>query len=241
MRWLHVQVEVIPLIQRLHKNFVQKYSKNLGFGLTRTPPLEQKKHMELQSIGQSQEVGLYSQSQVDPGLSLVVLSLVNLITCSGQKESNMSVISVLDKIGSDIVAVFKKGAPIVAELQTIATPFENIYAPGLSTLINSGITAIGNAQALAVAAGNTTGSDEVKLAAVISSLAASSGPTLQALGVNPAKVTSAQWTNFVNGLVQAANAFQVEQGVPTLNTNLESATTGTVTSNVPVVLPAPSN
>lgn len=141
----------------------------------------------------------------------------------------MSFMTVLEKIGSDIVSVFKKAEPIVNELQVIATPFENTYAPGLSTLVTAGITAIENAEALGVAAGNTTGSNSVKLATVISSLATTLGPTLTALGVNPSTVTTAQYTTFVNSLVAAANAFVTTQAVVTPTTPVVAQVSAPIT------------
>jgi len=142
----------------------------------------------------------------------------------------MSFMTVLDKVGEDIANIFKKAEPVVAELQTIATPFENIYAPGLATLINTGLTEIAQAQSMAVLAGQTSGSGAVKLASVIASLATSLGPVLTSLGVNTSTVTSTQYTNFVNGLVQAANAFIITQAtVPS---------TPTPTTVAPAVTPA---
>ena len=141
----------------------------------------------------------------------------------------MSCLTVLEKAGEDIASIFKKAAPIVQEVQTIATPFENAYMPGLSTLIQTGITAIGNAEALGVAAGNTTGSNAVKLASVVSSLATSLGPTLTALGVNPATVTTAQYTTFVNSLVAASNAFITTQPAATTTPAVAASVAAPVT------------
>lgn len=123
----------------------------------------------------------------------------------------MSFLTVLEKIGHDIVNVFEKAEPIVKEVQAVAAPIEAIFNPALPALINTGITAISNMEAVATAAGQQNGSGATKLALVISSLASSLGPTLVSLGVDPTKVTSAQYTTFVNGLVAAANAFETTQ------------------------------
>jgi hypothetical protein len=135
----------------------------------------------------------------------------------------MSFMSVLQKVGHDIAVVFEKAIPIAKEVQIVAAPIEAAFNPALPALINMGLAGISSMEATAAAAGSQTGSGPVKLAAVIASLSQSLGPTLISLGVDPAKVTSAQYTNFVNGLVQAANAFETTQ---------ESTTS----ANVPVTI-----
>lgn len=146
------------------------------------------------------------------------------------KEKAMSVGTWLEKAGDDVLNFFKKAAPVVQAIQTIATPFENIYAPGLASVINIGLTEIIQAEALAAAAGQTSGSGEVKLAAVTAALAPQIGPMLAALGIN--NPTTAQYTQFINGLVAAANAFQLTQVIVPTPTIPPVPTT--------VVLPAPT-
>lgn len=123
----------------------------------------------------------------------------------------MSFMTVLEKAGHDIVSVFKKAEPVVEELQVVATPFENMFVPGMSALVSAGLAEVAKVEALGVAADNTSGSNQVKLAAVVSTLASNSASLLEAIGVDPSKVTTAQYTNFVNGIVQASNAFQTTQ------------------------------
>lgn len=146
----------------------------------------------------------------------------------------MSLGTWLEKAGSDLLNVFKKAAPVVQEIQTIATPFENIYAPGLSQVINLGLTEIIQAEALAAAAGQANGSGETKLAAVIAALAPQIAPTLAAIGVtNP---TSTQYTNFINALVAAANAFEITTVPITATVSVPP----TVAVPTVAVLPAPT-
>jgi hypothetical protein len=156
----------------------------------------------------------------------------------------MSFLTVLEKAGEDIVDFFKKAEPIVSDVQAVAAPFETLINPALPGLINLGISAITNAQALAATAGTTDQTGAVKLAAVISSLATSAGPTLSALGVNPATVTSAQWTTFVNALVAATNAFEVTQTVPVVAAPVAIASAKvaipTIENNQGLVLPVPT-
>lgn len=138
--------------------------------------------------------------------------------------------TVLEKVGHDIVSVFEKAAPVVEELQTIATPFENLYAPGLSQVINIAMQQIMNAEALGVKAANTTGSDQVKLASVISAIAPQVAPILAGIGVQ--SVSSTQYTNFVNALVAAMNAF--ETTTPSTTTTTATPVPVTVSSTAPV-------
>lgn len=128
----------------------------------------------------------------------------------------MSFMSVLEKVGHDIVVGFQKVVPIAKEVQVVAAPLESLVNPALPALINMGLNAVTNMEGLAAAAGAQNGSGAVKLAAVVSSLATTLGPTLTQLGVDPSKVNSTQYQNFVNGIVQAANAFITEQTSPTV-------------------------
>lgn len=111
----------------------------------------------------------------------------------------------LNKIGSDVIHFFEKAVPIAQEVDQVAAPFITAFAPALQSVISLSLTEIAKAEALGVAAGNTTGSNATKLAAVISALAPQIGPIVQAAtGVAP---TSTQYTTFINALVTAANSF----------------------------------
>ena len=138
----------------------------------------------------------------------------------------MSFLTVLEKVGQDIDNVFKKAVPIIEEVQTVAAPIEAIFNPALPALISMGINAISSSEALAAAAGKQTGTGATKLASVVSSLSTSLAPTLIALGVDPTKVTSSQYTTFVNGLVAAANAFETTQAALTTTTTVPIASLG---------------
>jgi hypothetical protein len=129
----------------------------------------------------------------------------------------------LNKIGHDIVTIFHKASPVVAELQAVATPFENAFAPGLSQVINISLSTIAQTEALAEAAGAASGSGAVKLAAVTAAVAPQIAPILKSFGVtNP---TSAQYNKFINALVEAANTFQIQQPPPVaINTNAAAST-----------------
>ena len=115
-------------------------------------------------------------------------------------------LSWLEKVGHDIVAVFEKAAPIVAEVQTVAAPFENIYFPGLSTVITSTLTAIANAEAtgVAAAADDPAGNNAAKLASVVAAIAPQLQTVVTAAGFN---YNNASANTFVSAIVSAANAF----------------------------------
>jgi hypothetical protein len=117
----------------------------------------------------------------------------------------MSFMTVLEKIGHDIAVVFEKAVPIVEEAQVIATPFENLYAPGLAQIVNLAISKITTAESLAAAAGQQVGSGGTKLAFVATALAPEVAPILATLGVQ--SVNSTQYNNFVSALVTALNSF----------------------------------
>ena len=137
----------------------------------------------------------------------------------------MSFLTVLEKIGHGIATVFEKAIPIAQEAQIVATPFENLFAPGLAQIINLTIGKIADAEALAAAAGKQSGSGATKLAYVATAIAPQIAPILSTLGVQ--SVSSTQYNNFVSALVSALNAF----------------TTTTPNSNIPEVsqnpVPAP--
>src|SRR5271170_6398327 len=100
----------------------------------------------------------------------------------------------LERVGTDIVDFFKKAEPVIAEVQTIATPIENYYLPGLSSIINIGLQQVANAEALGATAAAGQDTSTQKLAAVTSSLATSLGPILQSYGVTTP--TTAQYQIF---------------------------------------------
>jgi hypothetical protein len=116
----------------------------------------------------------------------------------------------LQKIGQDIVSVFKKAEPIIQVAQNVAKPFEDVYAPGLSSVIQLTLNKIVDAEALAAAAGVQNGSGAVKLAYVTSSIIPQIAPILATMGVQ--SVSSTQYNNFVSALVAAMNAFTTTSG-----------------------------
>lgn len=136
----------------------------------------------------------------------------------------MSFLTVLEKIGQDIAKIFTEAEPVINEIQTVATPFENVFMPGLSAMIQTGLTAIYNTEAMAALAGKQTGSGAVKLSAVIATIAPQIAPDLKAIGVTAP--TNTQYTNFISALVQAANAFQISQ-TPSLATTPVASTIST--------------
>jgi hypothetical protein len=112
----------------------------------------------------------------------------------------------LNKIGTDVIHFFEKALPIAQEVDTVAAPFITAFSPGLQTAISATLTEIAKAEALGVAAGNTSGSNAVKLASVLSAVAPTITPIVAAAtGKTP---TSMQLTSFINNLVAAANAFE---------------------------------
>ena len=113
----------------------------------------------------------------------------------------------LNKIGTDLIHFFEKAVPVAQEVDAIAAPFINAVAPELQSAISIGLTEIAKVEALGVAASNTTGSNSVKLAAVISAVAPQISPLIASLGGKAP--TATQYTNFINGLVSAANAFEM--------------------------------
>lgn len=130
----------------------------------------------------------------------------------------------LEKVGHDIVAIFEKAEPVVAGVQAIATPFENIFFPGLAPLINGTLVAIANAEATGVAAAkDASGNNAAKLASVVAAVAPQLQSVVTAAGFSydsPSAIT------FVNAIVAAANAFKQTQ-TPVLTASVPVPTTVT--------------
>ena len=140
----------------------------------------------------------------------------------------MSFMTVLEKIGHDVAVGFEDAIKVFKEAQPVLAPFEALINPALPNLLTAGANAIANIEGLAAAAGQQNGSGAVKLASVTATLANNLGPTLTALGVNPTTVTSTQYTNFINAIVAASNAFVTTQ---------EVATATPVVISVPAAIP----
>lgn len=122
----------------------------------------------------------------------------------------MTLITWLDKIGTDIKDDFVKSEPVaeavVEDAGKLATPFIAAYAPSLLPLVQSTLSAIASAQAagLQAAAGQST--DQAKLAAVLGAVTPIGTQLLASEGIT---ATSAQFSTFISALVTAVNAFEV--------------------------------
>jgi protein-disulfide isomerase-like protein with CxxC motif len=119
----------------------------------------------------------------------------------------MSVITWLDKIGTDIKNDFAKVEPVAEEAVEIAgkiaTPFISIYAPALLPAVQTALTAIATAQAAGVTAAGTQTTGPAKLAAVVSTI----DPIIQQAFL--AEGYNINTTSFVNALVAALDTISV--------------------------------
>lgn len=113
----------------------------------------------------------------------------------------MSFTSVLSDIGHGL-KVFFTGAVTVA---TAAEPFIDVVFPGVSTLFNGIVTAVGTTEAAALAAGAQNGTGAQKLAAVVTAVEGNVNAYLLANGIKT-PATTAQIETIVNGIVAALNA-----------------------------------
>jgi len=108
--------------------------------------------------------------------------------------------TILDDIGNTL----KKAFTVGVEVAKAAEPFVDVAFPGIAALYNTTVTAVGNAENAAIAAGAQTGTGAQKLAAVVAAIT----PAFAAYAVSqglPAP-TVATITNYANAVVATVNA-----------------------------------
>lgn len=108
--------------------------------------------------------------------------------------------TILDDIGLGL----KKAFTIGTEVAKASEPFVDIAFPGVATLYNSTLTAVGNAETAAITAGAQNGTGAQKLAAVVTAITPiyTAYATSQGLPVP----TLATITNYVSAVVATVNA-----------------------------------
>jgi len=122
----------------------------------------------------------------------------------------MSVKTVLDKIGADFKGVFtflgsQKGRALIATGEGLVEAVAP-GATGLINLANTWLTEIIKSQALATAAGQSSGSGTQQAAAVLNAVTPQALEFLKAQGITSAP-TTAQLQTANSALVAFANAF----------------------------------
>lgn len=112
----------------------------------------------------------------------------------------MSFVSVLEHIGKDILSVFKG----VETAAVAAEPFIDAAFPALSSVYNTVLAAVLNAQGLgeAAASSNPTATNAAKLANVLTAVTPSVTVALAATGVT---INKTQLTAYINAVVAGLN------------------------------------
>jgi len=150
----------------------------------------------------------------------------------------MSFKSILDKIGSDAKAVFSflgssKGKVILAAGETAV---EDVFpvATGVITIANTWLNEIFKTQALATAAGASTGSNTQKAAMTIAAVTPEVLAFAEKNGLPVPTGTALQTAN--DALVTFLNAFSVENTANTTNVTVNS--TNVPVANYPITIGA---
>ena len=118
----------------------------------------------------------------------------------------MSFKSVLSDVGHALEKVF---VPVEAVAKAVE-PFVDIAFPGIAPLFNTVVTAVGQAEADAIAAGQQNGTGAQKLAVVLASIEGDFQAYAKANGYAPPAATEIQTaTNAVVAFVNALNATPV--------------------------------
>lgn len=105
---------------------------------------------------------------------------------------------------SDIGKGLKKFFTVAVGVAVAAEPIVDILFPGVAVLYNSTVTAVGNAENAAIAAGNQTGTGAQKLAFVVAAIEKDFNAYALANGL-PAQ-TTATVEAYVNAVVASLNA-----------------------------------
>lgn len=114
--------------------------------------------------------------------------------------------TILDDIGNGLKKVFTVGVDVAKADE----PFVDIAFPGIAPLYNMTLTAVGNAENAAIAAGSQNGTGAQKLAAVVAAITPVFESYASSQGL-PAP-TVATITNYVNAVVATVNS------IPAANT-----------------------
>src|ERR1700735_3154606 len=108
--------------------------------------------------------------------------------------------SILSDIGSGL----KKFFSVVVGAAAVADPIVDTISPGLAALYNTTVTAVANAEAAAIAAGQQNGTGPQKLALVVSSIESAFNTYASANGLAAPSVSVIE--NYVNAVVASINA-----------------------------------
>lgn len=133
----------------------------------------------------------------------------------------MSLSTILSDIGKGLKTFFTDAEKVAI----VAEPFIDIAFPGIATLYNTTVTAVGNAETAAVAAGNQSGSGAQKLSYVVGAIGADFNTYWASIG-NTSSPTTAQIEAWVNAVVASLNA------IPASSSSSNSSSSST--SAVPV-------
>jgi hypothetical protein len=118
--------------------------------------------------------------------------------------------SILSDIGNGLKKFFGKALPIAEA----AEPIINVAFPGVSTLYDTVVTEVANAETAAIAAGAQNGTGAQKLAAVLASPGVQSAfAAIEAAGGISAP-TTAQQTAYINAVVASLNALPTATTAP---------------------------
>lgn len=113
----------------------------------------------------------------------------------------MSLKSILSDIGNGLKTFFTDADKVA----TAAEPFVDIAFPGVAALYNTTVTAVGNAETAAIAAGAQSGSGAQKLAAVVASIESDFNAYWKSIG-NTTSAPQSTIENYVNAVVASLNA-----------------------------------
>lgn len=120
----------------------------------------------------------------------------------------MSFISILESIGADVEAFWKKAQPVISDVDTLAKDLEPAVAiafPQYSALYDKVVELIAEAESGAASAGLSKAGPQ-KLAYVVNGIAAYTVKNASALRIK--QPTVGQLKAYVNGQVAALNAFE---------------------------------
>lgn len=110
-----------------------------------------------------------------------------------------AVITFLEHVGKDILAVFKEGDVIAKDIEPIIA----VALPGISSIYNMVVAAVGNAEALGSAAAATASTDAQKLANVLTAVGPTVTQTLTGFGI---AVDKSHLVAYINAVVASLNA-----------------------------------
>lgn len=109
------------------------------------------------------------------------------------------VITFLQHVGKDILAVFKGAETVAKDVE----PIIDTALPGIAGLYNMTVAAVGNAEALGEAAASAASTDAQKLSNVLTAITPAATSTLAGFGIAVDKTHLTAW---INAVVASLNA-----------------------------------